>query len=84
MPRPRWPLLRALAAQLATGAVIFGSAFGLAAGTGIRPPLMALLALQGVAFFYWCPISGGAMFLFVWAMDRRPFEWSGIAAHKIS
>ena len=48
MPRPRWPLLRALAAQLATGAVIFGSAFGLAAGTGIRPPLMALLALQGI------------------------------------
>ena len=48
MPRPRWPLLRALAAQLATGAGVFGSAFGLAAGTGIRPPLMALLALQGI------------------------------------
>ena len=46
--------------------------------------VVALLALQGVAFFYWCPISGGAMFLFVWAMDRRPFEWSGIAASKIS
>ena len=48
MPRPRWPLLRALGAQLATGAVVFGSAFGLAAGTGIRPPLMALLVLQGI------------------------------------
>ncbi len=44
----RLPLLRALAAQMAAGAVVFGSAFGLAAGTGIRPPLMALLALQGI------------------------------------
>ena len=48
MPRPRLPLLRALAAQMAAGAVVFGSAFALAAGTGIRPPLMALLALQGI------------------------------------
>ena len=46
--------------------------------------VVALLSLQDVAFFYWCPISGGAMFLFVWVMDRRPFEWSGIAVHKIS
>ena len=46
--------------------------------------VVALLSLQGVAFFYWCPMSGAAMFLFVWAMDRRPFEWSGIAARKIS
>ena len=43
------PLLRALAAQMAAGAVVFGSAFALAAGTGLRPPLIALLALQGIA-----------------------------------
>ena len=48
MTRLRLPLLRALAAQMATGAVVFGSAFALAAGTGLRPPLMALLALQGI------------------------------------
>lgn len=45
---PRLPLLRALAAQMAAGAVVFGSAFGLAAGVELRPPLMALLALQGI------------------------------------
>ena len=33
---------------MVAGAVVFGSAFGLAAGTDIRPPLMALLALQGI------------------------------------
>lgn len=48
MTRLRLPLLRALAAQMAAGAVVFGSAFALAAGTGLRPPLMALLALQGI------------------------------------
>ena len=49
MTRSRLPLLRALAAQMAAGAVVFGSAFALAAGTGLRPPLIALLALQGIA-----------------------------------
>lgn len=67
MVKPRMPLLRALAAQIAAGAVVFGAAFGLAAGTGLRPPLMALLALQGIgaAFLgvrfglakWWIPIQ---------------------------
>ncbi|MCH7937526.1 MAG: hypothetical protein IH994_10635 [Proteobacteria bacterium] len=42
------PLLTALAAQLAAGAVVFGAAFALTAGVELRPPLMALLALQGI------------------------------------
>ena len=48
MLKPRMPLLRALAAQMAAGAVVFGAALALSAGTGLRPPLMALLALQGI------------------------------------
>ncbi len=43
--------------------------------------VVAFLSLQGIAFFYWCPISGGAMFLFVWAMDRRPLDWAGVVDH---
>ena len=41
--------------------------------------IVALLAANNVAFFYWCPVSGGAMFLFVWALDRRPLDWAGVA-----
>ncbi len=43
--------------------------------------VVAFLSLQGIAFFYWCPISGGAMFLFVWALDRRPLDWTGVVDH---
>ena len=43
--------------------------------------VVAFLSLQGIAFFYWCPISGSAMFLFVWAMDRRPLDWAGVVDH---
>jgi len=45
---PRIPLLSALAAQLIGGAIVFGGAVLLTTLTGIRVPLMALVAAQGV------------------------------------
>ena len=48
-------------------------------GVVLASAIVAYLATTGVAFFYWCPISGGAMFAFVWALDRRPLDWSGVA-----
>ena len=48
-------------------------------GVVLASAIVAYLAASGVAFFYWCPISGGAMFAFVWALDRRPLDWSGVA-----
>jgi len=45
---PRIPLLSALAAQLIGALIVFGCAFLLTPLTGIRFPLMALLAAQGV------------------------------------
>ena len=48
-------------------------------GVVLASVIVAYLAANGVAFFYWCPISGGAMFAFVWALDRRPLDWSGVA-----
>lgn len=44
--------------------------------------IVAYLATHDFAFFYWCPISGGAMFAFVWALDRRPLDWVGVAVHR--
>ena len=48
-------------------------------GVVLASVIVAYLATNGVAFFYWCPISGGAMFAFVWVLDRRPLDWSGVA-----
>lgn len=36
------------------------------------------LAHNGVAFFYWCPVSGAAMFGWVWLLDRRPLNRDGV------
>lgn len=47
-------------------------------GFALACAIVAYLATHGVAFFYWCPVSGGAMFAFVWALDRRPLDWSGV------
>ena len=47
-------------------------------GFALACSLVALLALNAVAFFYWCPISGGAMFAFVWLLDRRPLDRFGV------
>jgi hypothetical protein len=47
-------------------------------GFALACAIVAYLATHGVAFFYWCPISGGAMFAFVWALDRQPLDWSGV------
>lgn len=49
------------------------------AGFVLACTIVAYLATHDVAFFYWCPISGCIMFAFVWALDRRPLEWSGVA-----
>ena len=48
-------------------------------GFGLACAIVAYLATHDVAFFYWCPISGGAMFAFVWVCDRRRLDWSGVA-----
>jgi len=50
-------------------------------GVVLASAIVAFLATHNVAFFYWCPISGAAMFAFVWALDRRPLDWSGVAEH---
>ncbi|NCF44512.1 MAG: hypothetical protein GWP70_06775 [Proteobacteria bacterium] len=42
--------------------------------------IVAGLSLSGVAFFYWCPLSGAAMFGFVWLFDRRPLDFSGVVS----
>jgi hypothetical protein len=46
---PRIPLITALAAQLAAGALVFGGAVLLTKAAGVSFPLMALLAGQGIA-----------------------------------
>ena len=45
--------------------------------------LVAVLTITGliqadVAFFYWCPLSGSAMFLCVWLIERKPLDTNGV------
>ena len=37
------------------------------------------MSQAGIAFFYWCPVSGSAMVLTVWLLERTRPEMSGIA-----
>ena len=39
---------------------------------------VTLLSSAGIAFFYWCPVSGGAMFLVVWLIERTPLKHDGV------
>ena len=39
--------------------------------------VVAWLAQQGIAFFYWCPVAGAAMFATVWLLDPRRPDWRG-------
>ncbi len=40
--------------------------------------VVAWLSSSGVAFFWWCPVSGTAMFATVWALDRSRMETTGV------
>lgn len=37
-----------------------------------------LMSSYGIAFFYWCPVSGVLMVSVVWALDRRGWEATGV------
>ncbi|MEC8481193.1 MAG: hypothetical protein VXZ17_05995 [Pseudomonadota bacterium] len=37
-----------------------------------------MMSSYGIAFFYWCPVSGLLMVGVVWALDRRGWEPSGV------
>lgn len=49
------------------------------AGVVLAFSITLWLSQAGVAFFYWSPIAGVAMVLFVWLLERTPLETSGIA-----
>ena len=44
--------------------------------------VVLLLSQFDIAFFYWCPISGLAMCLVVWSMERTQIEWSGVVRQE--
>ena len=37
-----------------------------------------LMSSYGIAFFYWCPVSGVLMVSVVWTLDRRGWEATGV------
>lgn len=47
-------------------------------GFAVALALTLWLGEAGVAFFFWCPISGAAMVGVVMVLERRRPEWSGI------
>lgn len=67
-------------------AVIFLARFGIGSfwsvlsGFALACVLVWWLATAGIAFFYWCPITGISMIVWVWLVDRGKPEWSGIAS----
>ena len=48
------------------------------AGIALATAITYGLSQAGVAFFYWSPVAGLAMILFVWLLERTPAETSGI------
>lgn len=48
-------------------------------GFAVATALVVWLSQMNIAFFYWCPISGSAMVLTVWLLERKAPEWSGVA-----
>lgn len=40
--------------------------------------LVTWMASAGVAFFYWCPVSGLSMVALVWALNPKQPEWRGV------
>ena len=43
-----------------------------------QPFSVLMMSSYGIAFFYWCPVSGLLMVGVVWALDRRGWEPSGV------
>jgi SSS family solute:Na+ symporter len=48
------------------------------AGIALATAITYGLSQAGVAFFYWSPVAGLSMILFVWLLERTPAETSGI------
>ena len=40
--------------------------------------LVVWMSGAGVAFFYWCPVSGLSMVALVWALNPKAPEWRGV------
>jgi Na+/proline symporter len=67
---------------------IFGSIILARLGIGTFPTvilgfmvaclLVTWMASAGVAFFYWCPVSGLSMVALVWALNPKQPEWQGV------
>jgi len=87
----RWPpLVAALAAQALAAAMVFGGAVALNAGAEVRVPLIALLAVQGVAAAHlgrrfglatwWAPIHMVLPFAVAAALLWRLPPWAFLAA----
>ena len=54
------------------------------AGVAVACATVAVLAQSGIAFFLWCPISGGLMIATVWALDRRAPDRDGVVLQPAS
>ena len=67
---------------------IFGSIILARFGIGTFPTIMLGFTLAcllvvwmssaGIAFFYWCPVSGLSMVALVWALNTKAPEWGGV------
>jgi SSS family solute:Na+ symporter len=67
---------------------IFGSIILARFGIGTFPTIILGFALAcllvvwmssaGIAFFYWCPVSGLSMVALVWALNPKTPEWRGV------
>ncbi|HEX9701996.1 MAG TPA: class I SAM-dependent methyltransferase [Rhodospirillales bacterium] len=89
-PAARLPLLAAVAAQAAAAAIVFGGALAVKAGAGFVVPLVALLAIQGVAAAmigsrlglaaWWAPIHMVLPFAVAAALLWRMPPWVFLAA----
>jgi len=55
-----------------------GNFAGYLTGAAIASLSVYWLELEGVAFLYWCPVSGVAMIATVWGLDRRRPEFGGV------
>ncbi len=55
-----------------------GGFWSWAVGVAAACLIVVWLAAQQVTFFLWSPVSGVAMIMVVWLLDRRPLERSGV------
>lgn len=90
---PRMPLLKALGAQAIAGLLVFGGGFALSGGAIFSPPLIGLLALQGLLAAalghflglapWWVPIHLALPASLAWALAWRVPAWGFLAVFLV-